>query len=84
MTIKDLLKKYKAHETDSGSTPVQIVLLSCEINKLVKHLKKHKKDYDSKLGLLKMVSKRRKLLNYLQKNNKKIYDTLIVDLGLRK
>lgn len=82
--IDELLKKYKAHEKDSGSVPVQIVLLSQEINNLIEHLKKHKHDYDSKMGLLKMVSKRRKFLNYLQKNDKKTYESLIADLGLRK
>ena len=84
MNIKELLSKYKAHEKDSGSVPAQIVLITSEINNLVKHLKKHKKDFDSKVGLLKMVGKRRRLLNYLQKSDKKIYESLIVDLGLRK
>lgn len=84
MIIKELLKKYKTHEKDSGSTPVQIILLTEEINNLVKHLKNHKKDFDSKVGLLKMVGKRRRLLNYLQRTNKQTYDSLIVDLGLRK
>jgi small subunit ribosomal protein S15 len=82
--IKELLKKYRTHEKDSGSAQIQIILLTEEINNLVKHLKKHKKDFDSKVGLLKMVGKRRRLLNYLQKTNKKIYDSLIVDLKLRK
>jgi len=84
MIIKELLKKYKTHEKDSGSTPVQIILLTEEINNLVKHLKNHKKDFDSKVGLLKMVGKRRRLLNYLQRTDKQTYDSLIVDLGLRK
>ena len=84
MNIKDLLKKYKAHESDSGSAQVQIILLTEEINNLVKHLRKHKQDLGSKMGLLKMISKRRKFLNYLQKNDIKTYQTLIVDLKLRK
>jgi|UniRef100_A0A7V3N4Q6 small subunit ribosomal protein S15 len=82
--IDELLSKYRTHKKDSGSAPVQIILLSEEINNLIRHLKKHKHDYDSKLGLLKMVSKRRKFLNYLQKSDKKTYESLIVDLGLRK
>lgn len=84
MNIQELLKKYKTHKEDSGSAPVQIILLSEEINSLVNHLKKHKKDYDSKMGLLKMVSKRRKFLNYLQKTDNKSYESLILDLGLRR
>ncbi|MCX6806972.1 MAG: 30S ribosomal protein S15 [Candidatus Berkelbacteria bacterium] len=82
--IKDLLKKYQTHKDDSGSVPVQIILLTQEISNLVKHLKKHKKDQDSKMGLLKMVSKRRRFLNYLQKSDKAVYEKLILDLGLRK
>lgn len=84
MNTKDLRKKYQTHQDDSGSTPVQIILLSEEINNLAKHLKSHHKDEDSKMGLLKMISKRRKFLNYLQQKDRNIYETLIVDLGLRK
>ena len=84
MNIKELLKKYKTHKQDSGSAQVQAILLSEEMNNLVKHLKKHKMDHYSKMGLLKMVSKRRKLLNYLQKSDKKTYEALILDLGLKK
>lgn len=80
----DLLKKYKIHEKDSGSAKVQIVLLTSEIFNLAKHLRKHPKDYDSKVGLLKMIGKRRRLLNYLQKSDIKVYESLIVDLGLRR
>ena len=83
-TLKKSLKKYKTQEKDTGSIPTQVILLSSEINNLSKHLKKHKKDFDSRLGLLKMVGKRRKLLNYLQKKDKKVYQSLIADLGLRK
>ena len=84
MKTDGLLKKYQFHKQDSGSTPVQIILLSREIENLAKHLKTHKKDEDSKLGLLKLVSKRRRYLNYLQKKDPKIYEKLINDLGLKK
>ena len=84
MKIDDLITKYKTHKEDSGSTQVQIIIITKEINNLVKHLKTHKKDEDSKMGLLKMVSRRRKYLNYLQKKDKTIYESLIVDLKLRK
>jgi len=84
MKTKDLFAKYQLHKEDSGSTAVQIILLTQEITRLVKHLKVHKKDFDSKMGLLKMLSKRRKYLNYLQKKDLENYQSLILDLGLRK
>jgi small subunit ribosomal protein S15 len=84
MDKEALLKKYQLHREDSGSIPVQVILLTEEINRLVQHLRKHKKDYDSKLGLLKMVSKRRKFLNYLQRKDNKTYHSLVNDLGLRR
>ncbi len=84
MKIDELITKYRTCKEDSGSTQVQVILLTREINNLVKHLKTHKKDEDSKMGLLKMVSKRRKYLNYLQKKDKETYKKLIIDLGLRK
>lgn len=84
MSIKKLLAKYQGHKKDTGSTKTQIILLTEEINNLAKHLKEHKKDFDSRVGLLKMVGKRRKLLNYLQKTEKPVYEDLINDLGLRK
>jgi len=84
MDKEALLKKYQLHREDSGSIPVQVILLTEEINRLVQHLRKHKKDYDSKLGLLKMVCKRRKFLNYLQRKDNKTYHSLVSDLGLRR
>lgn len=81
---KTLMEKYRTHKSDTGSTEVQAALVSDKITDLVKHLKKHNKDYDSRRGLLSMVGKRRKLLNYLKKSEPKKYDKLIVDLGLRK
>lgn len=80
----DLIKKYQTHKDDTGSTEVQIAILTKKISDLTKHLQGHKKDFDSRRGLLMMVGKRRRLLNYLKKNNEEEYSKLIVDLGLRK
>jgi len=79
-----LIKKYKLHETDSGSPEVQIALLSEEIKKLLLHLKKHPKDFHSKRGLLKMVSQRRKFLNYLKEKDKKRYNKVVKAEGLKR
>jgi small subunit ribosomal protein S15 len=81
---KNLVKKYQTHEGDTGSTQVQITLLTERIVELTDHLKEHKKDYDSRSGLLKLVGRRRRLLNYLAATDKEIYDNLVKDLGLRK
>ncbi|MCX6812475.1 MAG: 30S ribosomal protein S15 [Candidatus Berkelbacteria bacterium] len=80
----DLLGKYQTHESDTGSAEVQIVVLSKKIAELTKHLKEHRHDFDSRVGLLKMVGKRRRLLNYLKKGDETKYGELIVDLKLRK
>lgn len=78
-----LTLRHQRHKSDTGSTPVQITLLSREISELLRHLKKHPKDSDSRLGLIKKVGRRRKLLNYLHRSDEKIYLKLISDLGLR-
>lgn len=80
----DLIKKYQTHAKDTGSTEVQTILLTDRIVDLAKHLKKYPKDADSRRGLLIMVGKRRRLLNYLRKNDQKSYEKLIKDLGLKK
>jgi small subunit ribosomal protein S15 len=80
----DLLSKYQTHDTDTGSTEVQIVVITKKIAELTKHLKEHKHDFDSRVGLLKMVGKRRRLLNYFKKTNEEGYNSLIIDLKLRK
>ena len=80
----DLLAKYQTHEKDTGSTEVQVVVLTKKIAELTNHLKTHKQDYDSRVGLLKMVGKRRRLLNYFKKTNEAEYPNLIADLKLRK
>lgn len=79
-----IIEEYKLHDTDTGSPEVQIAILTYQINKLNEHLKIHKKDFHSRRGLLKMVGKRRGLLNYLQKNDIERYRNLIDRLGLRK
>ena len=84
MAKGDLIKKYQIHKEDTGSSEVQVAVLTKKIADLTGHLKEHKKDFDSRMGLLKMVGKRRRLLNYLRKTQEEKYGTLIKDLGLRK
>ena len=79
-----IIKKYKLHEVDTGSPEVQIALLTEEIKRLLLHLKKHPKDFHSKRGLLKMVSKRRKFLSYLKGEDEKRYNSIIRKIGLKK
>jgi small subunit ribosomal protein S15 len=83
-TKTDLTTKYQTHPGDTGSTQVQIVLLTQSINELTDHLKQHKKDFDSRSGLLKQVGRRRRLLNYLSATQEEVYKGLIKDLSLRK
>ena len=79
----DIVKKYQLHENDRGSAPVQIALLTTRINELTDHFRAHPKDHHSRRGLLMMVGKRRRLLEYLRKNDLERYRQLIDDLGLR-
>ena len=79
-----IIKKYQHHTTDTGSSEVQIALLTERINDLTEHLKNNKKDFHSKQGLLKMVGKRRRLLNYLKNKNIEKYRKVIDALSLRK
>jgi len=79
----DIVKKYQLHENDRGSAPVQIALLTQRINDLTEHFRAHPKDHHSRRGLLMMVGKRRRLLEYLRKTDLERYRTLIDDLGLR-
>ncbi len=72
------------HEGDTGSPEVQVALLSARISQLTEHLKEHKKDHHSRRGLLMMVGKRRRLLNYLSKKDIERYRSLISKLGLRR
>lgn len=77
------LAKYKAHETDTGSTKVQVAILTERINYLTDHFRAHKKDHHGRRGLLKMVGKRRRLLDYLKRTDMAGYRQIIQDLGLR-
>ena len=77
------LEKYKAHETDTGSTRVQVALLTDRINYLTTHFRAHAKDHHSRQGLLKMVGRRRRLLDYLRRTDVDGYRKIIQDLGLR-
>jgi small subunit ribosomal protein S15 len=79
-----IIKDNKINEKDTGSSHVQIALLTERINSLTEHFKAHKKDHHSRRGLLKMVSQRRKLLNYLQKHSREEYSKLIEKLNIRK
>ena len=81
---QELIKQYGRHEGDTGSPEVQIALLTERINSLTGHLKVHKKDHHSRRGLLKMVGKRRALLEYLKKTDIESYRNLIARLGIRK
>ena len=81
---QEIIKNYKREENDTGSPEVQIALLTERINELTEHLKVHKKDNHSRRGLLKMVGRRRNLLNYLAKKDENAYKELVEKLGLRK
>lgn len=81
---QSIIQSFKIHDTDTGSPEVQIALLTERINYLTEHFKVHKKDHHSRRGLLKLVSQRRSLLDYLRSTNKEKYDKLIERLGLRR
>ncbi|MCX6355422.1 MAG: 30S ribosomal protein S15 [Candidatus Aureabacteria bacterium] len=81
---ENVLKEYQLHKTDTGSADVQVALLTARINELAEHLKIHKKDHHSRRGLLCLVGRRRKLLDYLQRIGEDRYKALIKKLELRK
>jgi len=81
---KQIIKKFAREKGDTGSPEVQIALLSAQIDKLASHLKDHKKDEHSRRGLLSMIAKRRRLLNYLKSRDEKRYSDLTKSLGLEK
>ncbi len=83
LTKGSTVDKYRQHETDSGSTPVQVALLTERINYLTEHFRVHKKDHHGRRGLLKMVGKRRRLLNYLKRTDVDGYRHIVQELGLR-
>ena len=80
---QDIIRKYQLHENDRGSAPVQIAILTARIDDLRTHFDTHKKDHHSRRGLLKMVGRRRRLLDYLRRTDPERYRELIADLGLR-
>lgn len=81
---KGLIESFKEHDGDTGSTPVQIALITERINLLTEHFKVHKKDHHSRQGLLKLVSQRRKLLEYLKRESSDEYQEILDKLNLRK
>jgi len=87
LTNKDkrkIIDKFKIHDKDTGSSKVQVALLTKRINDLTGHFKIHPKDHHSRRGLLKMVGQRRRFLNYIKRRDLSQYKTLIQELGLRK
>jgi small subunit ribosomal protein S15 len=84
VTKNEIIEKFKIHPTDTGSSEVQIALLTDRIQYLTEHFKVHKKDHHSRQGLLKLVGQRRSLLDYLKKKDVNKYRTILQELGLRK
>jgi small subunit ribosomal protein S15 len=83
-SISSTIESFRRHETDTGSSEVQIALLTERINELSGHFKLHAKDHHSRRGLLRLVSQRRRLLDYLRRTGPKSYQELIKRLGLRR
>jgi small subunit ribosomal protein S15 len=81
---QEIITKYQNHAKDTGSSEVQIALLTERIQYLTEHFKSHKKDFHSRRGLLKLVNQRRKLLDYLKQKNAEGYKKILKDLNLRK
>jgi len=81
---KDIIKAHERHQGDTGSSHVQIALLTERINILTGHFKAHRKDFQSRRGLLKLVSSRRRLLDYMKRQNVKEYEDIVKELKLRK
>jgi small subunit ribosomal protein S15 len=81
---KQIIGKYRVHKSDTGSPEVQVALLSRQIAVLTEHFKSHKKDHHSRRGLLTMVAQRRRLLNYLKREEPERYQKLIQELGIRR
>ena len=81
---REVIQNHQTHATDTGSPEVQVAILTERINELTEHFKTHKKDHHSRRGLLKLVSQRRRLLNYLRGYDSGRYQTLIKQLGLRR
>ncbi|MDH3685495.1 MAG: 30S ribosomal protein S15 [Myxococcales bacterium] len=82
--MQELISEYRTHEKDTGSSEVQVAILTRRIGELSEHFKSHSKDHHSRRGLLKLVSQRRRLLDYLRGQDPQRYQTLISRLGLRR
>jgi len=80
---EEIIKKFRTHKGDTGSSEVQIAILTAEIEELTKHLKKHKKDFSSRKGLIKKVIQRKRLLRYLEKENAESFAKLTKKLGIK-
>jgi small subunit ribosomal protein S15 len=80
----EIIDRFKKHDVDTGSSEVQIAILTEQINVLTEHLKIHKKDHHSRRGLLQMVGRRRRLLDYLAREDVERYRTVVKELGLRR
>lgn len=80
---QELISTYQVHDTDTGSTEVQIAILTERINRLSEHLRSNQKDFSSRRGLLKLIGQRKRLLSYLQSEDRQKYQDLIARLGIR-
>ena len=80
---QEIISQYQAHETDTGSSSLQVALLTARINELTQHLKINKKDHSSRRGLLKLIGQRKRLLGYIRRKNPQGYQDLIKKLGIR-
>ena len=80
---QEIISQYQAHETDTGSSSLQVALLTARINELTEHLKVNKKDHSSRRGLLKLIGQRKRLLGYIRSKNPQGYQDLIKKLGIR-
>jgi len=80
---EEIIKKFKTHKNDTGSSEVQIAILTEEVKELTEHLKLHKKDFSSRRGLVKKLNQRRKLLRFLERDNSESFDKLVKKLGLK-
>ena len=81
---ESIISENRIHDNDTGSSEVQIALLTARVNHLTEHLQTHRKDFHSRRGLISMTSRRRKLLDYLKKHNLEKYNTLLKQLDLRR
>ncbi|NWF62560.1 MAG: 30S ribosomal protein S15 [Fischerella sp.] len=80
---QEIISQYQVHETDTGSADIQVAMLTERINRLSEHLQANKKDFSSRRGLLKLIGQRKRLLAYIQKDDREKYQALIARLGIR-